>query len=45
MQREFEVPEGVYNTRNGVTTELYTETSPLPTKAETSTSEEFPDMF
>jgi len=45
MQRKFIVPKGVYNTRNGVRTELYTETSPLPTKAQTSTTEEFPDLF
>jgi penicillin-binding protein 1A len=45
MQRKFTVPKGVYNSRNGVRTELYTDTSPLPTKAETSTTEEFPDLF
>ncbi len=45
LPREFTVPEGVYNSRDGVITELYTETSPLPSKAETSTEQEFPDMF
>ncbi|WP_255494422.1 transglycosylase domain-containing protein [Sulfurovum sp. bin170] len=45
LPRKFEVPDGVYNTRNGVRTELYTDTSPLPTKAETHTTEEFPDLF
>jgi len=45
LPREFEVPEGVYNMRDGVLTELYTDISPLPTKEETSTSQEFPDMF
>ena len=45
LPKKFEVPEGVYNSRNGVRTELYTDTSPLPTRAETSTTEEFPDLF
>ena len=45
MQRKFVVPKGVYNTRNGARTELYTDISPLPSKAETSTTEEFPDLF
>jgi penicillin-binding protein 1A len=45
LPRKFKVPKGVYNSRNGVKTELYTDTSPLPTKVQTSTSEEFPDMF
>ncbi len=45
LPRKFKVPEGVYNSRDGVITELYTETSPLPSKAETSTEQEFPDMF
>jgi penicillin-binding protein 1A len=45
LPRKFEVPDGVYNSRDGVISELYTETSPLPTKAETSTAQEFPDMF
>jgi len=45
LPRKFEVPEGVYNMRNGVKTELFTDISPLPTQAETSTAEEFPDLF
>jgi len=45
LPRKFEVPEGVYNMRDGVRTELYTDISPLPTKDETSTANEFPDMF
>jgi len=45
LPRKFEVPEGVYNTKNGKPTELYTDISPLPTPAETSTAEEFPDLF
>ncbi len=44
-QAKFEVPDGVYNSRDGVISELYTDISPLPTKAETSTAQEFPDMF
>ncbi len=45
LPREFEVPDGVYNMRNGIMTELYTDISPLPTKENTSVSKEFPDMF
>lgn len=45
LPRKFEVPDGVYNSRDGVITELYTDISPLPTRAETSTTEEFPDLF
>ncbi len=45
LPRKFKVPDGVYNSRDGVISELYTETSPLPSKAETSTAQEFPDMF
>jgi len=45
LPRKFKVPKGVYNTRDGVRTELYTDISPLPKNTETSTSEEFPDMF
>ena len=45
LPRKFEVPKGVYNARDGVITELYTDISPLPKNTETSTSEEFPDMF
>jgi penicillin-binding protein 1A len=45
MPRKFEVPEGVYNARDGVITELYTDTSPLPTKTEVHSTEEFPDLF
>ncbi len=45
LPRKFEVPDGVYNSRDGVISELYTDISPLPTKAETSTEQEFPDMF
>ncbi len=45
LPRKFKVPDGVYNSRDGVISELYTDISPLPTKAETSTEQEFPDMF
>jgi len=45
LPRKFKVPAGVYNTRDGVKTEIYTDISPLPKNTETSTSEEFPDMF
>jgi len=45
LPRKFKVPEGVYNSRNGVATELYTDISPLPSRVETTTSEEFPDLF
>ena len=45
LPRKFKVPDGVYNSRDGIITELYTDTSPLPSKAETSTEQEFPDMF
>ena len=45
LPKKFKVPNGVYNSRDGVISELYTDTSPLPTKAETSTAQEFPDMF
>jgi len=34
MPRKFVRPEGVYNARNGVRTELYTDISPLPTVTE-----------
>jgi len=40
MPRKFTVPKGVYSMRNGVATELYTETSPLPTQ---TASENNPD--
>jgi len=36
--RKFTVPEGVYNTRDGVKTELYTDTSPLPTQTQSETN-------
>ncbi|MCH9741243.1 MAG: PBP1A family penicillin-binding protein [Epsilonproteobacteria bacterium] len=45
LPKKFEVPKGVYNARDGVITELYTDISPLPTRAQTSTTEEFPDLF
>jgi len=45
LPRKFKVPKGVYNTRDGVVTELYTDISPLPKNTETSTSVEYPDMF
>lgn len=38
MPRKFTRPEGVYNARNGVITELYTDTSPLPTKTASPTN-------
>ena len=40
MPRKFTVPKGVYSMKNGVATELYTETSPLPTQ---TASENNPD--
>ena len=38
LPKKFKVPEGVYNMKNGVRTELYTDVSPLPaaTKSETN---------
>ena len=38
LPKKFKVPEGVYNMKNGVRTELYTDISPLPatTKSETN---------
>jgi len=45
LPREFDVPEGVYNMRDGVLTELYTDISPLPTKEESTDSNEVEDMF
>jgi penicillin-binding protein 1A len=46
MPRKFTRPKGVYNARNGVITELYTDTSPLPTrtKSETNPDNDF-DLF
>jgi len=46
MPRKFSRPEGVYNARNGVITELYTDLSPLPTqtKSETNPDDDF-DLF
>jgi len=44
-QGSLKFPDVVYNMRNGIMTELYTDISPLPTKENTSVSKEFPDMF
>ena len=38
MPRKFSRPKGVYNARNGVITELYTDRSPLPTKTASQTN-------
>ena len=38
MPRKFSRPKGVYNARNGVITELYTDTSPLPTRTQSETN-------
>ena len=38
MPKKFPRPEGVYNARNGVITELYTDTSPLPTRTQSETN-------
>jgi penicillin-binding protein 1A len=38
MPRKFSRPEGVYNARNGVRTELYTDVSPLPTRTASATN-------
>ena len=40
MPRKFSRPEGVYNARNGVITELYTDLSPLPTRTKSATNPE-----
>ena len=40
MPRKFTVPKGIYNMKNGVVTELYTDNSPLPTQ---TASENNPD--
>jgi len=38
LPRKFTRPEGVYNARNGVITELYTDISPLPVVTESETN-------
>jgi len=38
MPRKFTRPEGVYNAVNGVITELYTDTSPLPAQTKSATN-------
>jgi len=38
MPKKFTRPEGVYNARDGVITELYTDISPLPTVTESETN-------
>ncbi len=38
MPKRFTRPEGVYNAKNGVITELYTDISPLPTETESETN-------
>ena len=38
LPRKFKRPEGVYNAKNGVITELYTDTSPLPTRTASETN-------
>jgi len=38
MPRKFSRPKGVYNAKNGVITELYTDTSPLPTQTQSATN-------
>jgi len=40
MPRKFSRPEGVYNARNGVITELYTDLSPLPAQTKSATNPE-----
>ena len=46
MPKKFTRPEGVYNARNGVITELYTDTSPLPVAtASASNPESDLDLF
>ena len=40
MPRKFSRPKGVYNARNGVITELYTDVSPLPTRTKSATNPE-----
>ena len=40
MPRKFSRPEGVYNARNGVRTELYTDLSPLPAQTKSATNPE-----
>jgi penicillin-binding protein 1A len=46
LPRKFTRPKGVYNARNGVITELFTDTSPLPTRtaSETNPDDDF-DLF
>jgi penicillin-binding protein 1A len=46
MPRKFTRPKGVYNARNGVITELFTDVSPLPTRtaSETNPDNDF-DLF
>lgn len=38
MPRKFTRPDGVYNARDGVITELYTDISPLPTRTQSATN-------
>lgn len=38
MPRKFTRPQGVYSRKNGVRTELYTDTSPLPTRTQSATN-------
>ena len=45
LPRKFVIPDGVYNSRNGVQTELFTDISPLPSREETPTDIEYPDLF
>ncbi len=40
MPRKFSRPEGVYNARNGVRTEIYTDLSPLPAQTKSATNPE-----
>ena len=45
LPRKFVVPKGVYNSQNGVKTELFTDISPLPSREETPTDIGYPDLF
>ena len=38
MPRKFTRPKGVYSAKNGLITELYTDTSPLPTRTQSATN-------
>jgi penicillin-binding protein 1A len=38
LPKRFTRPQGVYNAKDGVITELYTDTSPLPTQTESATN-------